>query len=84
LNDFKDALLSFKVFVEWQPAATPEFKTVITYVIRLPNRIRSAGIISKKKPAIKRLNDSVFAFSGLSFVTSKYGAAMDAHNSNRI
>jgi hypothetical protein len=36
LNDFKDALLSFKQFIGAnQAAATPEFKTVIQYCIRL-------------------------------------------------
>nr|WP_315177222.1 tetratricopeptide repeat protein [uncultured Flavobacterium sp.] len=89
LNDFKDALLSFKQFIGAnQAATTPEFKKSnynIAYTYFKLKEYDQAGNYFQnqieKAPSDKvRLNDSYLRLADCRFVTSKYGPAMDAYS----
>jgi tetratricopeptide (TPR) repeat protein len=88
LNDFKDALLSFKQFTGLaQAATTPEYKNSnynIAYTYFKLKGYDQAGNyfqsqIEKVKDDKVRLNDSYLRLADCRFVTSKYGPAMDAY-----
>lgn len=88
LNDFKDALSSFKQFIgASQATATPEFKNNnynIAYTYFKLKEYEQAGNYFQnqieKAPSDKvRLNDSYLRLADCRFVTSKYGPAMDAY-----
>ncbi|MFV8270375.1 tetratricopeptide repeat protein [Flavobacterium sp. GT2N3] len=88
LNDFKEALLSFKQFIgSNQAAKTPEFKNInynIAYAYFKLKEYDQAGNYFQnqieKAPSDKvRLNDSYLRLADCRFVTSKYGPAMDAY-----
>ncbi|MFV8343330.1 tetratricopeptide repeat protein [Flavobacterium sp. XS2P39] len=88
LNDFKDALLSFKQFAGLaQAPTTPEYKNHnynIAYAYFKLKEYDQAGNyfqnqIEKVKDDKVRLNDSYLRLADCRFVTSKYGAAMDAY-----
>ncbi|TRX10634.1 tetratricopeptide repeat protein [Flavobacterium gawalongense] len=88
LNDFKDALLSFKQFAGLaQGSTTPEYKNHnynIAYAYFKLKEYDQAGNyfqsqIEKVKDNKARLNDSYLRLADCRFVTSKYGPAMDAY-----
>ena len=88
LNEFKEALLSFKQFIgASQATATPEFKNNnynIAYTYFKLKEYEQAGNYFQnqieKAPSDKvRLNDSYLRLADCRFVTSKYGPAMDAY-----
>jgi TolA-binding protein len=88
-NDFKEALISFKQFMGLaQAKETPEFKNInynIAYTYFKLKEYDQAGnyfqsqIATSKEDKV-RLNDSYLRLADCRFVTSKYGAAMDAYN----
>ncbi|MFV8442789.1 tetratricopeptide repeat protein [Flavobacterium sp. LB2P44] len=89
VNDFKEALLSFKQFIgSNQAATTPEYKNSnynIAYAYFKLKEYDQAGDYFQKQiekaPADKvRLNDSYLRLADSRFVTSKYGQAMDAYS----
>lgn len=88
LNDYKEALMSFKQFMGLASAKdTPEFKNVnynIAYAYFKLKEYDQAGNyfqsqIATSKDDKVRLNDSYLRLADCRFVTSKYGAAMDAY-----
>ncbi|TRX00959.1 tetratricopeptide repeat protein [Flavobacterium gawalongense] len=88
LNDFKEALLSFKQFAGLaQGSTTPEYKNHnynIAYAYFKLKEYDQAGNyfqsqIEKVKDNKARLNDSYLRLADCRFVTSKYGPAMDAY-----
>ena len=88
LNDFKNALLSFKQFIgSNQATTTPEFKNSnynIAYTYFKLKEYDQAGDYFQKQiekaPGDKvRLNDSYLRLADCRFVTSKYAQAMDAY-----
>ncbi|SEG07512.1 tetratricopeptide repeat protein [Flavobacterium urumqiense] len=88
LNDYKEALMSFKQFMGLAQAKdTPEFKNVnynIAYAYFKLKEYDQAGNyfqsqIATSKDDKVRLNDSYLRLADCRFVTSKYGAAMDAY-----
>lgn len=88
LNDFKEALLSFRQFIGLtQSTTTPEFKNSnynIAYTYFKLKEYDQAGNYFQnqieKAPGDKvRLNDSYLRLADCRFVTSKYGPAMDAY-----
>ena len=88
LNEFKEALLSFKQFIGAnQATTTPEFKNSnynIAYTYFKLKEYEQAGNYFQnqidKVPMDKvRLNDSYLRLADCRFVTSKYGSAMDAY-----
>lgn len=89
LDDFKDALLSFKQFAGLaQASTTPEYKNHnynIAYAYFKLKEYDQAGNyfqnqIEKVKDDKVRLNDSYLRLADCRFVTSKYGPAMDAYS----
>jgi TolA-binding protein len=88
-NDFKEALISFKQFMGLaQTKETPEFKNInynIAYAYFKLKEYDQAGnyfqsqIATSKEDKV-RLNDSYLRLADCRFVTSKYGAAMEAYN----
>lgn len=88
-NDFKEALISFKQFMGLaQAKETPEFKNInynIAYAYFKLKEYDQAGnyfqsqIATSKEDKV-RLNDSYLRLADCRFVTSKYGAAMEAYN----
>lgn len=88
LNDYKEALMSFKQFMGLAQAKdTPEFKNInynIAYAYFKLKEYDQAGnyfqsqIATSKDDKI-RLNNSYLRLADCRFVTSKYGAAMDAY-----
>ncbi|MFV7234697.1 tetratricopeptide repeat protein [Flavobacterium sp. ZB4R12] len=89
LNDFKEALLSFKQFAGLaQATTTPEYKNHnynIAYTYFKLKEYDQAGNyfqsqIEKVKDDKVRLNDSYLRLADCRFVTSKYGPAMDAYS----
>ncbi|RTZ05591.1 tetratricopeptide repeat protein [Flavobacterium bomense] len=89
LNDFKNALLSFKQFAGFaQASKTPEYKNhnyTIAYAYFKLKEYDQAGNYFEnqieKAPEDKvRLNDSYLRLADCRFVTSKYGPAMDAYS----
>lgn len=89
LDDFKDALLSFKQFAGLaQASTTPEYKNHnynIAYAYFKLKEYDQAGNyfqnqIEKVKDDKLRLNDSYLRLADCRFVTSKYGPAMDAYS----
>ncbi len=89
LDDFKDALLSFKQFEGMTEAkSTPEFKNLnynIAYCYFKQKEYDQAGnyfqsFIDISKDDKIRLNDSYLRLGDSRFVTSKYWPAMDAYN----
>jgi TolA-binding protein len=88
MDDFKDALLSFKQFAGLaQASTTPEYKNHnynIAYAYFKLKEYDQAGNyfqnqIEKVKDDKVRLNDSYLRLADCRFVTSKYGSAMDAY-----
>lgn len=88
LNEFKEALLSFKQFIgASQASTTPEFKNSnynIAYTYFKLKEYEQAGNYFQnqieKAPSDKvRLNDSYLRLADCRFVTTKYPAAMDAY-----
>ncbi|MFE3870833.1 tetratricopeptide repeat protein [Flavobacterium sp. ZS1P70] len=88
-NDFKEALISFKQFMGLaQAKETPEFKNInynIAYAYFKLKVYDQAGNYFQSQIATStadkvRLNDSYLRLADCRFVTSKYGAAMDAYN----
>jgi TolA-binding protein len=88
LNDFKEALISFKQFMGLaQAKETPEFKNInynIAYAYFKLKEYDQAGNyfqsqIATSKDDKVRLNDSYLRLADCRFVTSKYGAAMEAY-----
>nr|WP_314896471.1 tetratricopeptide repeat protein [uncultured Flavobacterium sp.] len=88
LDDFKEALLSFKQFMGLaQATTTPEYKNHnynIAYTYFKLKEYDQAGNyfqnqIEKVKDDKVRLNDSYLRLADCRFVTSKYGPAMDAY-----
>ena len=88
-NDFKEALTSFKQFMGLAQAKdTPEFKNInynIAYAYFKLKEYDQAGNYFQNQIAAStgdkvRLNDSYLRLADCRFVTSKYGAAMDAYN----
>ncbi|MFE3869096.1 tetratricopeptide repeat protein [Flavobacterium sp. LS2P90] len=87
-NDFKEALISFKQFMGLaQAKETPEFKNInynIAYAYFKLKEYDQAGnyfqsqIATSKEDKV-RLNDSYLRLADCRFVTSKYGAAMEAY-----
>ena len=89
LNDFKDALLSFKQYTALaQAEKTPEYKNHnynIAYTYFKLKEYDQAGNyfqnqVEKVKDDKVRLNDSYLRLADCRFVNSKYGAAMDAYS----
>ncbi len=89
LNNFNEALLSFKQFVGYTEAKnTPEFKNInynIAYAYFKQKEYEQAGnyfqsFIDANKDDKVRLNDSYLRLGDSRFVTSKYWPAMDAYN----
>ena len=89
LEDYKNALLSFKQFAGLSRATTtPEFKNInynIAYsYFKLKEYDQAATFfqnqIDKSKSDKDRLNDSYLRLGDCRFVTSKYYPAMDAYN----
>ncbi|MBP2284443.1 TolA-binding protein [Flavobacterium sp. CG_23.5] len=89
LNDFKEALISFKQFTGLaQAKETPEHKNInynIAYAYFKLKEYDQAGNyfqnqITTSKDDKVRLNDSYLRLADCRFVTSKYGAAMEAYN----
>lgn len=89
LDDFKNALLSFKQFTGLaQAATTPEFKNSnynIAYTYFKLKEYEQAGNyfqsqIEKVKDDKVRLNDSYLRLADCRFVTSKYMSALEAYN----
>ena len=87
-NDFKEALISFKQFMGLaQAKETPEFKNInynIAYAYFKLKEYDQAGNyfqsqIATSKDDKVRLNDSYLRLADCRFVTSKYGAAMEAY-----
>lgn len=88
LDDYKNALLSFKQFVSSDDATkTPEFKNVnynIAYTYFKMKEYEQAGNyfqtqIDKGAADKVRLNDSYLRLADCRFVTSKYWPAMEAY-----
>jgi TolA-binding protein len=88
-NDFKEALISFKQFMGLaQAKEVPEFKNInynIAYAYFKLKEYDQAGNyfqnqIATSKDDKVRLNDSYLRLADCRFVTSKYGAAMDAYS----
>lgn len=87
-NDFKEALISFKQFMGMAQAKdAPEFKNInynIAYAYFKLKEYDQAGnyfqsqIATSKEDKV-RLNDSYLRLADCRFVTSKYGAAMEAY-----
>lgn len=89
LNDFKDALSSFKEYIALaQAEKTPEYKNHnynIAYTYFKLKEYDQAGNyfqnqVEKVKDDKVRLNDSYLRLADCRFVNSKYGAAMDAYS----
>jgi TolA-binding protein len=89
LNDFKEALLSYKQFASSTLASkTPEYKNHnynIAYCYFKLKEYDQAGNffenqIAKSPSDTVRLNDSYLRLADCRFVTSKYSEAMDAYN----
>ena len=89
LDDFKNALVSFKQFIGFAEAGTtPEFKNCnynIAYVYFKMKEYDQAGNyfqnqIEKGTADKVRLHDSYLRLADCRFVTSKYWPAMDAYN----
>jgi len=89
LNDFNDALLSFKQFLGYAEAKdTPEFKNAnynIAYSHFKLKEYEQAGDFFQKyievsKDDKTRLNDAYLRLGDSRFVTMKYYPAMDAYN----
>jgi TolA-binding protein len=87
-NDFKEALISFKQFMDLaQAKETQEFKNInynIAYAYFKLKEYDQAGNyfqsqIATSKDDKVRLNDSYLRLADCRFVTSKYGAAMEAY-----
>jgi TolA-binding protein len=87
-NDFKEALLSFKQFASSNQASkTPEYKNhnynIAYSYFKLKEYDQAGDYFQKqieKAPSDKvRLNDSYLRLADCRFVTSKYGAAMEAY-----
>jgi tetratricopeptide (TPR) repeat protein len=89
LDNFNEALLSFKQFEGYsQAASTPEFKNInynIAYAYFKLKEYEQAGnyfqkFIDSSKDDKVRLNDAYLRLGDSRFVTSKYWPAMDAYN----
>ncbi|MFZ4105390.1 tetratricopeptide repeat protein [Flavobacterium sp.] len=89
LDNFKDALLSFKQFEgSVESKSTPEFKNLnynIAYCYFKQKEYDQAGnyfqsYIDVSKEDMIRLNDAYLRLGDSRFVTSKYWPAMDAYN----
>ncbi|MEM0542789.1 tetratricopeptide repeat protein [Flavobacterium sp. j3] len=89
LDNFNEALLSFKQFEGYsQAASTPEFKNInynIAYAHFKLKEFEQAGnyfqkFIDSSKDDKVRLNDAYLRLGDSRFVTSKYWPAMDAYN----
>lgn len=89
LDNFNEALLSFKQFEGYsQAASTPEFKNInynIAYAHFKLKEYEQAGnyfqkFIDNAKDDKVRLNDAYLRLGDSRFVTSKYWPAMDAYN----
>lgn len=89
LDNFNEALLSFKQFEGYsQAASTPEFKNInynIAYAHFKLKEYEQAGnyfqkFIDSSKDDKVRLNDAYLRLGDSRFVTSKYWPAMDAYN----
>ena len=89
LNDFKEALLSYKQFAgSTQASKTPEFKNYnynIAYTYFKLKEYDQAGNyfqtqIEKSSSDKVRLSDSYLRLADCRFVTSKYSQAVDAYN----
>lgn len=89
LNDFKDALSSFKQYTALaQAEKTPEYKNhnyniAYTY-FKLKDYDQAGNYFQNQVEKVKddkvRLNDSYLRLADCRFVNSKYGAAMDAYS----
>jgi len=89
LDNFNDALISFKQFIAFAEAkSTPEFKNVnynIAYTyFKLKEYDQAATFFQNHIDAVKddkvRLNDAYLRLGDSRFVTTKYWPAMDAYN----
>ncbi len=89
LDNFNDALLSFKQFAGYASAKeTPEYKNInynIAYAYFKQKEYEQAGnyfqsFIDANKEDRIRLNDAYLRLGDSRFVTSKYWPAMDAYN----